>query len=428
MRLAPPHQPHRATALQVGGAYPFMAEGGLGCNRVLVGTNHYGAGSFAYDGWDLYERGVITSPNVTVSGTLGSGKSSIVKTVFVARQLPFGRKACVLDAKEDEGRGEYGKLCDWLGIRPVRLEPGGRGVRINPLDARLSKGQSRDQIELDQLAILQAVVGAALRRGLEPEEETATHIALADANRRTDGASTLPIVAEAMLRLPEKEASRRAEDPDRLFAASFKAALALGNLCEGSLQGMFDSPTTEGIDLGMPLLDIDLTGMLGLGEQALGILMVCLQAWLRRAFAADKANWVVVNEEAWYVLSNLPTARWMNWSYRMARALGIQNVLVIHSFADLEAIGPKDSEQVGIALGLVRLCDTHIVYRQDTSELTTVKERLRLTNEECYHIDRLQKGQAIWRITNSRRFLVEHQRSSAEVAMTDTNAAMVQPA
>jgi hypothetical protein len=430
MRLAPPHQPHRATSLHVGGIYPWMAEGGLGCNRVFVGQNVQASGSFAYDGWDLYQEGVITSTNVTVTGTLGGGKSSIVKTVFVARQLPFGRKACVLDAKENDGRGEYGPVCDWLGIPPVRLEPGGKAVRINPLDVRFSRSESVDRIELDQLRILQAVIGAALggRRDLEPEEATAAQIALRHVNQQTNGAPTLNQVAEAMLHLPEDEARRRAKDPDRLFAASFSAALALGNLCEGPLQGMFDSATTQGIDLSMPFLDIDLTGMLEFGEQALGILMVCLQAWLRRAFAADRANWTVINEEAWYVLANLPTARWMNWSFRMSRALGIQNVIVIHSFADLEAIGPAGSEQVAIALGLVRLCDTHVVYRQDTSELTTVRERLKLTEEECRHIDNLDKGQALWRITNNRRFLVQHQLSSAEWDLVNTNSRMNQSA
>jgi type IV secretory pathway VirB4 component len=433
MRLAPPHQPHRASGLQVSGAYPFMAEGGLGCDRVFAGTNHFGGGSFAIDGWDLYERGEITSPNVTVSGTLGSGKSSVVKTVYVVRQLPFGRKACILDAKENDGRGEYAPICDWLGIPSIRLEPGSRAVRINPLDIRFSRHQDRGRIERDQLRILQAVIGAALAptrdgAGLMPAEETASRLALQVVNEQTDGQPILAKVAEAMLDLPEKLVRQHAKDPERLFEYSYQAALALGNLCGGPLQGMFDSATTEGIDLSMPVLDIDLTGMLELGEQSLGILMVCLQAWLRRAFAVDRANWVVVNEEAWYVLGNLATARWMRWSYKMARALGIQNVLVVHSFADLQAAGPSGSEQVQIALGLVRDCDTHIVYRQDTSELTTVRERLRLTDEECHHIDHLQKGQGIWRIKNTRRFLVEHQLSSAEAELVNTNARMAQTA
>jgi hypothetical protein len=433
LRLTPPHQPHRASGLQVSGIYPCMAEGGLGCDRVFAGSNRYGGGSFAYDGWDLYDRGEITSPNISVSGIVGSAKSALVKTVFVARQLPFGRKACILDAKENEGRGEYAPICDWLGIPSIRLEPGGRGVRINPLDVLFSKGQTKDKIELDQLRILQAVIAAALAptrggAGLTPAEETASRLALQVVNEKSDGQPILPCIAETMLELPENLARQHAKDPERLFAASYDAALALGNLCHGPLRGMFDSATTEGIDLSLPVLDIDLTGMLGLGEQALGILMVCLQAWLRRAFAADRANWVNINEEAWYVLGNLGTARWMNWAFRMSRSLGIKNVIVIHSFADLQAIGPADSEQVAIALGLIRLCDTHIVYRQDTSELTTVRERLRLTDEECHHIDHLERGEGLWRVKASRRFLVNHELSSAEWELVNTNSRMAQSA
>ncbi len=66
-----------------------------------------------------------------------------------------------------------------------------------------------------------------------------------------------------------------------------------------------------GIDLSKPLLDLDLSGLQEVGERALDIVMVCLQAWLRRAMAADSANWLVMNEEASYVLANLATARWL---------------------------------------------------------------------------------------------------------------------
>ncbi len=59
-----------------------------------------------------------------------------------------------------------------------------------------------------------------------------------------------------------------------------------------------------GIDLSMPLLDLDLSGLHEVGERALDIVMVCLQAWLRRAMPPDSANWLVMNEEASYVLAN----------------------------------------------------------------------------------------------------------------------------
>ena len=57
------------------GAYPFVAEGGLGSSGVFVGQDLYSGGSFVYDPWVLYANGVITAPNVVLAGIVGSGKS-----------------------------------------------------------------------------------------------------------------------------------------------------------------------------------------------------------------------------------------------------------------------------------------------------------------------------------------------------------------
>ena len=45
---------------------------------------------------------------------------------------------------------------------------------------------------------------------------------------------------------------------DELAADARRAALALQDLCEGPLRGMFDGPTTPGLDLDSRLLVLDL--------------------------------------------------------------------------------------------------------------------------------------------------------------------------
>ncbi|MGN6502654.1 MAG: ATP/GTP-binding protein, partial [Pseudolysinimonas sp.] len=58
----------------------------------------------------------VTSPNVLVFGTVGSGKSSFVKTVCVIRPLLLKhRRAVVFDKKDDGGQGEYADLTRRLG-------------------------------------------------------------------------------------------------------------------------------------------------------------------------------------------------------------------------------------------------------------------------------------------------------------------------
>src|SRR6266487_1228416 len=75
-------------------------------------------GSFCYDPWELYGR-ELTSPNAVVIGIVGRAKSSLVKT-YVFRQAVFGRQAWIVDVK-----GEYDRLAEAMGIRPIALSPGG---------------------------------------------------------------------------------------------------------------------------------------------------------------------------------------------------------------------------------------------------------------------------------------------------------------
>ena len=70
---------HRVTTAQLGAAYPFVSEGGLGGRGVLIGRDLLG-GSFTYDPFDLYAKGALTNPNMVVIGQIGRGKSSVAGT------------------------------------------------------------------------------------------------------------------------------------------------------------------------------------------------------------------------------------------------------------------------------------------------------------------------------------------------------------
>ena len=117
---------HQVTTRNLGAAYPFIAEAGLGRRGVVIGDDLLG-GSFVFDPFELYAAGVVSNPNMVVFGQIGRGKSAFVKT-FLWRQAVFGRRAWVVDPK-----GEYGDLADAWGVRPVALRPGG-AIRLNPLD------------------------------------------------------------------------------------------------------------------------------------------------------------------------------------------------------------------------------------------------------------------------------------------------------
>ncbi|MEA1157496.1 hypothetical protein U8M34_28535, partial [Klebsiella pneumoniae] len=78
--------------------------------------------------WVLYQTGVITAPNVVVAGIVGSGKSSLAKSLYT-RSLPFGRRVYV----PGDPKGEHTEIARVVGGRAIQL---GHGLptRLNPLD------------------------------------------------------------------------------------------------------------------------------------------------------------------------------------------------------------------------------------------------------------------------------------------------------
>ena len=73
------------------------------------------------------------------------------------------------------------------------------------------------------------------------------------------------------LRPSEEMAGGLATTAEALAQATRQAALGLQRLCEGDLRGMFDGPTTPGLDLDAPLVVLDLHAVYD--SSALGILM-----------------------------------------------------------------------------------------------------------------------------------------------------------
>ncbi len=429
MRERSPRVPvHQVTTRNLGAAYPFIAEAGLGQRGVVIGDDLLG-GSFVFDPFELYAAGVVSNPNLVVFGQIGRGKSAFVKT-FLWRQAVFGRRAWVVDPK-----GEYGDLADAWGVRPVALRPGG-GVRLNPLDpgpderaagppgAEGSNATARRRTEL-----LASLASACLGRSLAPRERAALGVALTDAAALAgDHVPTVPMVVEALL-APSAEAARALRTEVRDLAEDGRdVALELRRLVHGDLCGMFDGPTTAGLDLSAPLVVLDLSALYT--SAALGVLMACATAWLQAALArtavAGGPGWgrfFLVVDEAWAILSNLGVARWLQSSWKLSRAFGVSNVAVLHRASDLRSVGASDSEQVALAQGLLSDSETRVVYAQSPGELDAAAELLSLSATEMELLPQLRRGVGLWKV-GQRSFLVQHRLSALERRMVDTDAAM----
>jgi hypothetical protein len=374
-------------------------------------------GTFHFDPWDLYQRGLLTNPNLLVLGQVGRGKSTFVKT-FVWRQLAFGRKAWIIDPK-----GEYGSLARACGLSTLRLAPGG-SVRLNPLDVRVG-GTERDggagAITRRRVELVKSLVGSSLSRALSPMEHTALETAIRSAER-VEVQPTLHHVVRALLEPEPDLAAAVGIDPAGLAADGRPAALELRRLVVGDLAGMFDGPSSIDAGFDEPVVVLDLSAVFA--SPALAMIMTCATVWLQTILSgADGGKRLLIVDEAWAVLHDLATARWLQAIFKLSRALGVANVAVVHRLSDLTAAGGGGSAQQRLAEGLLADTETRVVFGQPASEAEATGLLLRLTAAERDLVARLPRGVALWRVGN-RSFLVEHFVSSAEARLVDTDAAM----
>lgn len=407
---------HRVTTAHLQAAYPFMSEGGLGGRGAYIGQDLFG-GAFVYDPWELYSAGVLSNPNALVAGVVGKGKSALVKS-YVLRQSVFGRRAVVLSPKP----GEYDQLAAAMGATPISLYPGGT-VRLNPLDPMIGAADASDTaIAQHRETLLVSLAEAAVRRPLQPEEVTACGLALASARPDRHGVLTLPAVVDALLRPTPEAAESVAVDVETLARDGRKAGLALRRLVTGDLRGMFDGPTSPGVNLGGPLTVIDLSRMYS--SPALGILMLCANAWQQAAVSrSDGGKWICVSEEAWAILRYGSVARALQESYKLARAYGVQNIIVMHRLSDLEATGAAGSETRALAQGLLEDTETRIILNQPPGEVEAATRLLGLTDAEAALLPGLPRARALWKIAE-RSFLVDHRLGPDEWPVIDTDAGM----
>jgi type IV secretory pathway VirB4 component len=407
---------HSATTAHFQAAFPFLAEGGPGAPGVYIGRDACG-GAWVYDPWRAYEAGILQGPNMLVVGQLGRGKSAFLKS-YIARQFVFGRQAWVLDPK-----GEFAPLAEFLGGTVIALVPGG-GVRLNPISPRMGREA--------QLSLLRSVAAAALRRELSPEEDAGLRVALRLIGRGPASEPTLPEVVAALLHPAPQMSADLVMDASQFAGATRQVALALQRLCEGDLRGMFDGPTSPGLDLDAGFVALDLSAVQD--SSALGILMTCAAAWLqgmvmerKRAAEAgdgDPPKVILAVDEAWRITADLAVAEWLQSSFKLSRAHGVQNILALHRLSDLGAAGAAGSREARIAEGLIADADSKVVLAQPPDQTAALRNLLGLSATEAELVPSLRRGEALWQV-GRRSFLVQHRLSSIERSLVDTDARMV---
>jgi hypothetical protein len=399
---------------------------------IAIGPSPTG-GTFTFDPWTRYQAGQLTNPNLLILGDVGSGKSALAKTL-VWRGLEFGRGAHIIDPK-----GEYAGLADAVGVEPICLRPGG-GTILNPLDPG-DAGRHLPPTDLfhRNIATVRALVEATLGRAcrqLEMVLLTATLARVAGLevgdqahpSITTHGhTATLPMLAEALV-TPDHGIARRVNmDPGRVTEESRELALAMTRLVDdhGDLGGMFAGHTNLDVDALGPLTIVDVAAIYRSHRAALPLVMIAAAAWLQLAVAASARGRFQVNDEAWALLSDEASARWMQTNQKLARQLSLCVVNVMHRLSDTAAAGDTGSTTRSLAEGVIADSGTWVIYRQKPGEQPLLRDTLQLNQLQASLTTQLVRGRALWIVGGETRHvtLADHVLSDLERGLVDTDQA-----
>jgi hypothetical protein len=418
---------HRMTTAVAAGAYPFLAEGGLGAEGIYIGRDVHAEASFVFDPFALYGKvDGFTNPNLLLAGVIGQGKSALAKS-FALRSIAFGYRVYV----PCDPKGEWTTVASALGGTTVALGPGLPG-KLNPLDAAprpqgVSEADWGGEIRKRRLLLLGSLARTVLGRDLQPVEHTALDVALDTVHARAAEAARTPLLGDIAAALNDPTALDKAAGmtPGRLGDAARDLAHAMRRLVHGDLAGMFDAPSTVTFDPSSPILTIDLSQLGGSGDDtALVLAMTCASAWMESALTDPRGGrrWIVY-DEAWRLMRHPGLLQRMQAQWKLSRGLGIANLLVIHRLSDLLTAGDAGSQGRALAEGLLADCSTRIIYRQETDQLHAAASLLGLTSVETDAIAHLNRGRGLWKVAG-RSFIVQHLLHPHELSLFDTDARM----
>lgn len=423
-------EPFEISTATLEAIFPFQTASATNVHPgIAIGPSPTG-GTFAFDPWALYQAGKLTNPNMLILGDVGSGKSALAKTL-VWRGLEFGRGAHIIDPK-----GEYGTLADAVGVDRIDLRPGG-GTTLNPLDPGAA-GRHLAPVDLfhRNVATVRALVEATLARTCRQLEIVLLAEALAsvsglgnsgDASTHGDIA-TLPMVAEELTAPNVDVASRLNMDHVRVVEESRELALAMARLVDehGDLGGMFSGHTNLDADAVGPLTVVDISAVYRSHKAALPLVMIAAAAWLQVAVTASPRGRFQINDEAWALLSDEASARWMQTNQKLARQLSLSVVNVMHRLSDTGAAGAAGSTTRSLAEGVIADSGTWVIYRQKPGEKRVLSETLQLNQLQAQLTTQLIRGRGLWVVGGESRqvTLVDHVLSDTERDLVTTDQAM----
>jgi type IV secretory pathway VirB4 component len=401
-----------------------------------IGFDVFSKSTFSSHPVEWVDRGVITNPNLYITGLPGSGKSGLIKQ-HVVRLAAFGTRSLILG----DIKGEYNRLAEWLGVTPIILGPGSPH-RLNPLDggplaANLpadasARAERLGEVHRRRLLLLKTLMTYRLGRDLRPLEEAAVGMALRRATGEDRGGRLgNPLVRDVLERLWALDGTDAAElqlqSRSRLLAEVREVGTALRNLLEDTLAGLFDGPTSAPLDFAAPIQTVDVSRLEGRGDEALALVLSCLSSWGQAAIddpgrSPGEPPRMVVRDELWRSMRYATLVRKLDADLRLSRAQGTIQIMATHRLADAEA-----AAEAAVARHLVASCAVHVMLAQDVGQLRALADEVALTEAERQMIaswNAAHIGRGLWHIGQGRAYVVQGVLSRTERELFFTNERM----
>lgn len=385
---------------------------------IIVGRDTLSNTPVAHDAFTAYEEKQISSPNVIVIGVVGTGKSSLLKTVYVLRHLILrNRRAVVMDKKDRGGEGEYCELSREMGAEPCRMVLGGGGTILNILDPGILRGAGRSGQALLLIALAELANNSV---PLDKWEKAALRAAHKATLRAADAEGRVPLLADLLPQLGKMHPDfddHSAMAKEVVHQAGLGVRHMLSAMLADELSGLFDGPTSPNVALADKLTVFDVSQLPEDGP-AVSMVMTVANAWLLGTLKRHRGlrtNFIA--EEGWNLIGG-PGGRFFKSNSKISRGLGMCNIAAVHHPADIPEGDP--------AIAMMKEAQTLHLFRQDRDEDVEAVIRLGgLDGGSRGTLSKLEQGHHLMKIGDRREIHVEHIRSESERRLTYTDEAMV---
>ncbi|MBO3146360.1 ATP/GTP-binding protein [Dermatophilus congolensis] len=401
---------------------------------ILIGQDRLSGSMVCHDPFTAYEKGEVTSPHVVILGMIGTGKSSLMKTVYGMRQLALKKRRLVyIDKKTKAGasEGEYSELLRWYGVTPFTAkidgDGGGGGTRLNPLDPVITKKTDKKT----PLRLLMGLTEIARdsHTPLNPWEQKAMRLAAKQIFQFAETENRVPLMNDLVPLLGKMDtpvvkndpllADATSKDLERLHESGLGLRFTLEAVVLEELSGLFDGPTSPWVDLDdtRPLTSFDVSQLPEEGP-AIPMVIAVAHSWLL-GMCRTRPGWQTTfgTDEGWHIVTG-PTGALMKSTSKLGRSLGVSNVIGLHRPGDI----PPDSPGIGLLLE----AETIHIYRQQRSiDIDAVMSLYDLQAGSKETLKSLRKGEHLLKVSNKPEIQVKHILSRVERELIDTDQGMV---